>query len=64
MPTQDIATGYYLKPGVMTAPGSYQPLLADLPRGGGAGRGGEPGPTSSSCTCATSALAAITLPFA
>jgi hypothetical protein len=33
MPTQDIATGYYLEPGVMTAPGSYQALFADLPHG-------------------------------
>jgi hypothetical protein len=33
MPTQDIATGYYLKPGVMTAPGAYGPLLAGLPPG-------------------------------
>ena len=24
---------HYLKPGVMTTPGSYQPLFADLPRG-------------------------------
>ena len=33
MPAQDIATGHYLQPGVMTAPGNYQPLLAGLPRG-------------------------------
>src|SRR5579859_6054449 len=33
MPAQDIATSHYLKPAVMTAPGHYQPLLADLPRG-------------------------------
>lgn len=33
MPAQDIATGHYLQPAVMTAPGKYQPLLADLPRG-------------------------------
>ena len=33
MPTKDIATGYYLQPAVMTAPGSCQPLFADLPRG-------------------------------
>jgi hypothetical protein len=33
MPAQDIATGHYLQPAVMTAPGHYQPLLADLPRG-------------------------------
>ena len=32
MPAQDIATGRYLQPAVMTAPGKYQPLLADLPR--------------------------------
>ena len=32
MPAQDIATGRYLRPAVMTAPGRYQPLLADLPR--------------------------------
>ena len=29
-------TGYYLEPAVMTAPGDYQPLLADLPRGAAA----------------------------
>jgi hypothetical protein len=33
MPAQDIANDHYLKPGVMTAPGHFQPLLADLPRG-------------------------------
>jgi hypothetical protein len=33
MPTNDIATGHYLQPTVMTAPGSCQPLFADLPRG-------------------------------
>jgi hypothetical protein len=33
MPAQDIATGHYLQPAVMTAPGDYAPLLADLPRG-------------------------------
>jgi hypothetical protein len=33
MPAQDIATDCYLQPGVMTAPGEHQPLLADLPRG-------------------------------
>ena len=33
MPIQDTETGYYLEPGVMTTPGSYQPLLADLPQG-------------------------------
>src|SRR5260370_16723335 len=33
MPAQDIATRHYLEPAVMTAPGNYQPLLADLPRG-------------------------------
>ncbi len=33
MPAQDIAAGSYLRPAVMTAPGKYQPLLADLPRG-------------------------------
>ncbi len=32
MPAQDIAAGRYLQPAVMTAPGKYQPLLADLPR--------------------------------
>jgi|SRR5271165_64824 len=32
MPTQDIATGSYLQPAVMTAPGKYRPLLADLPQ--------------------------------
>jgi Transglutaminase-like superfamily len=31
MPAQ--TTGHYLRPAVMTAPGTYQPLLADLPRG-------------------------------
>ena len=25
--------GFYLRPGVMTTPGRYQPLFADLPRG-------------------------------
>jgi Transglutaminase-like superfamily len=29
----DLTTGHYLQPAVMTAPGTYQPLLADLPRG-------------------------------
>ena len=29
-------TGYYLDPAVMTAPGDYQPLLADLPHGAAA----------------------------
>ena len=33
MPAQDIATSHYLQPQVMTAPGKYQPLLADLPQG-------------------------------
>ena len=33
MPVQDTATSHYLRPAVMTAPGTYQPLLADLPRG-------------------------------
>jgi hypothetical protein len=33
MPSPDIATGHYLEPAVMTAPGDHQPLLADLPRG-------------------------------
>jgi Transglutaminase-like superfamily len=33
MPAQDVATGHYLQPAVMTAPGPSQPLLADLPRG-------------------------------
>ena len=33
MPSPDIATGHYLEPAVMTAPGACQPLLADLPRG-------------------------------
>ena len=32
MPTQDTAA-HYLKPGVMTAPGYHEPVLADLPRG-------------------------------
>jgi len=31
MPVQ--TTGHYLQPAVMTAPGTYRPLLADLPRG-------------------------------
>jgi Transglutaminase-like superfamily len=31
MPVQ--AASHYLQPAVMTAPGTYQPLLADLPRG-------------------------------
>jgi hypothetical protein len=31
MPAQ--ATGHYSQPAVMTAPGTYQPPLADLPRG-------------------------------
>ena len=33
MPAQDIATGHYLTPAVMTAPGAYGPLLAGLPPG-------------------------------
>ena len=33
MPAQEIAAGHYLEPAVMTAPGEYAPLLADLPRG-------------------------------
>jgi len=33
VPVQDVATSHYLRPAVMTAPGTYQPLLADLPRG-------------------------------
>ncbi len=33
MPAQDIATSHYLQPQVMTAPGQYQPLLAELPPG-------------------------------
>ena len=33
MPSMDIATAHYLKPAVMTTPGSYQPLFTDLPRG-------------------------------
>src|SRR5215831_8318675 len=33
MPSPDIATGHYLEPAVMTAPGACQPLLANLPRG-------------------------------
>jgi hypothetical protein len=33
MPAQDIATGHYLQPAVMTAPGPSQPLLDGLPRG-------------------------------
>ena len=33
MPAQDIATSHYLQPQVMTAPGKYQPLLAELPPG-------------------------------
>jgi Transglutaminase-like superfamily len=33
MPAEDVATSYYLRPAVMTAPGRYQPLLADLPHG-------------------------------
>ena len=33
MPAQDIATRHYLRPGVMTAAGPGQPLLAGLPRG-------------------------------
>jgi len=32
MPAQDIATRHYLQPQVMTAPGQYQPLLAELPQ--------------------------------
>ena len=31
MPAQDIATRHYLRPGVMTAAGPGQPLLAGLP---------------------------------
>jgi len=31
VPAQDIAMSHYLQPQVMTAPGKYQPLLADLP---------------------------------
>lgn len=31
MPAQDIATGHYLRPAVMTAPGPAQPMLAGLP---------------------------------
>lgn len=34
MPAQ--ITGYYTEPAVMTAPGDYRPLLADLPRGAAA----------------------------
>ena len=34
MPVQ--TTGHYLEPAVMTAPGDYQPLLADLPHGAAA----------------------------
>jgi hypothetical protein len=33
MPAHDITTSHYLEPGVMTAPGAYGPLLADLPPG-------------------------------
>jgi hypothetical protein len=33
MTTRDIAAGYYLQPGVMTAPGIYGPLLAAVPHG-------------------------------
>ena len=33
MPIQDTETGHYLEPAVMTTPGNYQPLLADLPQG-------------------------------
>jgi len=33
MPAQDIATRHYLRPGVMTAPGPGQRLLAGLPQG-------------------------------
>ena len=36
MPAQDIATGHYLRPGVMTDPGPSRPLFADLPRGAAA----------------------------
>jgi hypothetical protein len=36
MPAQDIATGHYLQPGVMTDPGPSRPLLVDLPRGAAA----------------------------
>ncbi len=32
MPVQKPETGYYLESGVMTTPGSYRPLFADLPR--------------------------------
>jgi hypothetical protein len=33
MSAQDTAVNHYLRPGVMTDPGRYQPLLADVPRG-------------------------------
>jgi hypothetical protein len=33
MPAHDITTSYYLEPAVMTAPGAFAPLLADLPPG-------------------------------
>jgi hypothetical protein len=33
MPTQDIATDYYLQPAVMTTPGRHESLFADLPDG-------------------------------
>src|ERR1039457_1436839 len=33
MPAHDITTSYYLEPAVMTAPGAFDPLLADLPPG-------------------------------
>jgi len=33
MPSQESAARHYLEPAVMTAPGEYAPLLADLPRG-------------------------------
>jgi transglutaminase superfamily protein len=33
MPVQDSPAGRYLEPAVMTTPGEYAPLLADLPRG-------------------------------
>ena len=34
MPAQ--TTGHYLEPAMMTGPGDYQPLLADLPHGAAA----------------------------
>ena len=33
MPAHDITTSYYLEAAVMTAPGAFAPLLADLPPG-------------------------------